>query len=550
MTKKYLKRAREQLSRRRAMQAMGSLLGTAAFGCGDAPGENGTGSSTSGDPSTGEGPGTSSTGDLTPTTGSATGDSSTSSAGDSSAGDSSAGDTSAGDTSTSDGTSTTGEPFNECGGGAQLSPQQLLASVDHIIVLVMENRSFDHFLGSRKAVEGLAIDGLVGDESNLGPDLVPVPVFVMDEFEPLDPPHDWDQCHFQFNLGENNGFVVVNENKNPGFGYQAMGYHVREHLPVTHGLADNFTVCERWFASVMGPTWPNRYFIHACDSGGGKTNFPDPFLKTLWHRCNDVGISSRIYFGDVPWVAGAFPLVPTVWGKLADDVNGFSIDALTNPNTLSRFFDDAEAGKLPNFAIIDPGFTSNDDHPSHNIQLGQILIGSIYKALAEGPAWAKTLLIITYDEHGGFYDHVAPPKTIDQRPEFTQLGFRVPSMVIGPSVRRGCVNDLQFEHCSIGATLMKRFGIVPLNERMAQARDVSSCIHPDYIADPQPGPPVPLVDVSISEILADVGHTTSQEELFLAAGVTIDEDFKRKVRDDTMQLLLRAQKLGVARLRP
>ncbi len=544
MTKKYLRMAREQLSRRRAMQAMGSLLGTAAFGCGDAPpGDGSSGTSSSGDSSggeatTGELTGSSS-GDISPTTSGATGD-----------GSSSTGDASTGESTTGSTTGTTGEPFDECGGGAQLSPEELLAGIDHIIVLVMENRSFDHYLGSRKVVEDLAIDGLVGDESNLGPDLVPVPVFVMDEFEPQDPPHEWDQCHFQFNLGENNGFVVENENKNPGFGYQAMGYHVREHLPVTYGLADNFTVCERWFAAVMGPTWPNRYYIHACDSGGGKTNFPNPFLKTLWHRCNDAGISSRIYFGDVPWVTGAFPLVPTVWGKLADDVNGFSLDALTNPNTLSRFFDDAEAGKLPNFAVIDPGFTSNDDHPSHNIQLGQILIGSIYKALAEGPAWAKTLLIITYDEHGGFYDHVAPPKTIDERPEFTQLGFRVPSLVIGPSVRRGCVNNLQFEHCSIGATLMKRFGIAALNERMAQANDVSSCIHPDYINDPQPGPPVPLVDVSISDILADVGHTTSQEELFLAAGVTINEDFKRKVRDDTMKLLLRAQNLGVARLRP
>lgn len=547
MTKKYLRMARAQLSRRRAMQAMGSLLGTAAFGCGDAASGNNDNSSSdsSGDgsegpPTTGESPGSSSS-DATTSTSGASGENSES-------GGESSGSSTGEAGSTGDGT--TGEPVDECGGGAQLTPEQLLAGIDHIIVLVMENRSFDHYLGSRKAVEGLAIDGLVGDEANPGPDLVPVPVFVMDEFEPYDPPHEWDQSHFQFNLGENNGFVVEDEKKNPGHGYQAMGYHVREHLPVTYGLADNFTVCERWFSAVMGPTWPNRYYVHACSSGGGKTNFPNPFLKTLWHRCDDAGLKSRNYFGDVPWVTGAFPLVPTVWGKLADGFQGFTLDSLTNPNTLSRFFDDAEAGDLPNFAIIDPGFTSNDDHPDHNIQLGQILIGSIYKALAESPAWKKTLLIITYDEHGGFYDHVPPPKTIDEDPEFAQLGFRVPSIVIGPSVRRGCVNDLQFEHCSIGATLMKRFGIVALNERMAQARDVSSCIHPDYIDNPQPGPPVPLVDVSISDILASVGHTTSQEELFLAAGVTIDENFKRKVRDDTMKLLLRAQKLGVARLRP
>lgn len=97
---------------------------------------------------------------------------------------------------------------------------------------------------------------------------------------------------------------------------------------------------------------------------------------------------------------------------------------------------------------------------------------------------------------------------------------------------------------------MKRFGIAPLNERMAKAADLSSCIHPDYIDNPQPGPPVPLIDASISEILADVGRSTSQEELFLAAGVALDEPFRRKVQADTLDLLMRAQRLRVARLRP
>src|SRR5690606_11201432 len=188
---------------------------------------------------------------------------------------------------------------------------------------------------------------------------------------------------------------------------------------------------------------------------------------------------------------------------------------------------DCEAGDLPNFAIIDPGFTSNDDHPSHNIQLGQILIGAIYKALSTGPAWNKTLFIITYDEHGGFYDHVPPPETDDPEPEFKQLGFRVPSLVIGPSVRKGCVNDVQFDHCSIGKTLRTPFGIAPLTQRMADANDGSSCIHPDYINDPQPAPPVPLVTASITKLLAGAGKETSQPELFAAAGVTLDENFER-----------------------
>ncbi len=526
------------------MQAMGTLLGTAAFGCGDSTsgsegsssdgGATGDGSSSGGPATTSGGPDSTTSGEVLPTTSGATGDGSSSSG--------------TGEGTTDD--ATTGAPADECAVADDLTPEQLLAGIDHIVVLVMENRSFDHYFGSLQVVEGAAVNGLTGNESNLNLDLLPVPVFVMDDFEPLDPPHEWDQSRFQFNLGENNGFVAENEKSHPGFGFQAMGYHVREHLPVLYGLADHFTLCQRWHASVMGPTWPNRYYMHACTSGGGKTNFPNPFLQTLWHRCDEAGITSRMYFSDVPWVTGAFPLIPTVWSKLADDFGGFSLKTLTNPNTLSRFFDDCEAGDLPNFTIIDPGFTSNDDHPSHNIQLGEILIGALYKALAESPVWKKTLFIITYDEHGGFYDHLPPPKTIDEDPEFEQLGFRVPALVIGPSVRRGCLSDVQFEHCSVGATLMKRFGIVPLNERMAKAADVSSCIHPDYIDDPQPGPPVPLIDASIAEILADVGRTTSQEELFLAAGVTLDEPFRRKVQADTLALLMRAQKLGVVRLRP
>ncbi len=555
MTKKYLRSARAKLSRRGALQAMGTLLGTAAFGCGDSgagsEGTSGTtdddGTSTGGSatPTTGDAPGTS-TGDDLPTTSGGSGDGTGTS---SSSGDpDTTGDGTTGDGTTSD--ETTGSPVDECAVGSDLSPEKLLEGIDHIVVLMMENRSFDHYFGSLKLVEGAAINGLTGAESNLGLDLVPVPVFNMEELEPADPPHEWDECHTQFNLGENNGFVFANEKKHPGLGEQVMGYYVRDQLPVSYGLADSYTLCERWHASVMGPTWPNRYYMHACSSDGGKTNFPKPFLKTLWHRCDEAGISSRMYFGDVPWVTGAFPLIPTLWSKLADDYQGFSFNSLKNPNTLQRFFNDCAAGDLANFTIIDPGFTSNDDHPSHNVQLGQILIGTIYKSLVESPAWNKTLLVITYDEHGGFYDHVPPPKTIDGNPDFEQLGFRVPAIVIGPTVRRGCTNGLQFEHCSIGATLMKRFGIAPLNQRMAEAADLSSCINPDYIDDPQPGPPVPLVHVSVSQILAQVGHTTSQEELFLAAGVTLDEAFRAKVQEETMRLLVHAQKLGVARLSP
>ena len=541
MTKKYLRDARATLaSRRRAVQAMGSLVGTALLGCGgsDPGGESSGGSSEGGGGSSGGEVPTTSGGDATTSGGTGIGD------------ESSTGGSSSGGEASSGGEESTGEPVDECASGSTLTPEELLAGIDHIIVLMMENRSFDHYYGSLKFIEGKAVEGLAGTETNPNLDQTDVQVFLLEEFEVQSPPHEWDECHLQFNLGENNGFVFEAEKKNPGLGAQVMGYHVREQIPVLYGLADNFTLCDRWFSSVMGPTWPNRFYLHACSANGQKDNFPEPFLETLWHRCDDAGITSRCYFTDVPWVAGAFPLVPTVWGKLGDNVDGFNLNDIQNPNSLERFFADCATGDLPNFAIIDPGFTSNDDHPAHNIQLGQILIGSIYKALAESPAWQKTLLVITYDEHGGFYDHVPPPETVDEDPEFTQLGFRVPSLVIGPTVRRGCVNATQFEHCSVGATLMRRFGLVPLNERMATAADLSSCIHPDLINDPQPGPPVPKVDVSVSEILADVGHRTSQHELFLASKTALDDQHRQRVRAATLTLLKQAEKLGVARLRP
>jgi phospholipase C len=349
---------------------------------------------------------------------------------------------------------------------------------------------------------------------------VPVPVFVMEEFEPLDPPHEWDECHQQFNLGENNGFVFENEKKHPGFGAQVMGYHIREHIPVLYGLADNFTLCERWFSLGDGADLAEPLLHARVHSGtAGKTNFPEPFLKTLWHRCDDAGITAGCYFSDVPWVAGAFPLVPTVWGKLGDNVDGFNLNDMTNPNTLTRFFDDCRPGTCRTSRSSTPASprttttrrtTSSSGRSSSARSTRRWPRARPGRRPCSSSPTTSTAASTTTSRR-------RRPSTSD--PEFKQLGFRVPSLVIGPTVRRGCVNDLQFEHCSIGATLMKRFGIAPLNERMAAGRPV--VVHPPRLHRRSAARSAGAADRrSISDILAGVGHTTSQEELFLAAGVT------------------------------
>jgi phospholipase C len=375
---------------------------------------------------------------------------------------------------------------NACTATSALTPEQLLAGIDAIVVLCMENRSFDHYLGALRLVEGRTdIDGLVGTETNPAPSGAdPVPVHLLEDFTPADPPHGWDACHEQWNEGANDGFVIAHAGASQS---DVMGYHVREHLPVLYALADASAICQRWFCSVLGPTWPNRFYLHGATSRGQQSNFPELGMRSIWDVLEDAQIDATNYYHDVAWATGGF-------GRL------------TGLAGISRFFEDAEAGNLPPFTLIDPAFFgggANDDHPDHDIRQGQALIGSVVAALGQSPQWNRCMFVLTYDEHGGFYDHVAPPapaEGAEPEAEFQRFGFRVPSLVIGPTVRRGCAIDTVYEHSSIVQTVTTRFGLEPLNARAAAAGDLSACIDPRLLDDPQPAPKVPEVVVSLKAL--------------------------------------------------
>lgn len=375
-------------------------------------------------------------------------------------------------------------PANACVTSSSMTPEQLLAHVETIVVLCMENRSFDHYLGSLKLVEGrVDIDGLVGTEVNYTANNIAVPVHQLDDFTPEDPPHGWDACHAQWNNGANDGFVKEHEGSSEA---DVMGYHVRAQLPVTYALADAGVVCNRWFAGCLGPTWPNRFYLHGATSRGIKTNVPALGYRGIFHALADANITGTNYYSDVAWATGGY-------GKL------------TGVATIEKFFEDAGAGMLPPFAIIDPAFAgggANDDHPDHDVRLGQALISTVAAAIAHSPQWDRCLLVITYDEHGGFHDHVPPPATVDANADFQRLGFRVPTIVIGPTVRRGCAIDDQLEHSSVPATVTRRHNLTPLNERASQVKDLSVCIDPSRIGNPLPPPVVPAMTVSRSAVLA------------------------------------------------
>jgi phospholipase C len=421
------------------------------------------------------------------------------------------------------------------------SPETMLAGIDTFVILMMENRSFDHYLGALQLVEGRTdVDGLTGNETNPAPGGATVPVHLLEDFTPADPPHGWDACHAQWNNGANDGFVTEHAGSSEA---DVMGYHVRTQIPVTYALADAGAICDRWFCSVMGPTWPNRFYLHGATSNGGTGNFPAFGFRSIFDALDDAGVTHRNYFHDVAWATGGY-------------------FKLSGNSGIEQFFTDAEAGDLPSVSIIDPGFFgggANDDHPDHDIRLGQALIASVVNALGASPQWNKCLLIVTYDEHGGFYDHVSPPTTTDERDEFRQLGFRVPSLVVGPTARRGQVVSTQFEHVSVLTTLTKRFGLEPLNARVTATNDLTPCLDPAYLNDPQPAPVMPPVPMSKRAVMQRIAERAALgpppgEHPELAAAIdamNLPPSLDRRDRpaEVTARFLECAAKVGAVKLR-
>lgn len=413
-----------------------------------------------------------------------------------------------------------------------LTPAELLGEINTFVVLMMENRSFDHYYGSLQLSEGRTdIDGLTGAETNPDPVGDPVSVYRLEDFTPADPPHSWDASHNQWNDGANDGFVI--EHAGPDQ-VQVMGYHERDQLPILYALADAGAVCDRWFCSLLGPTWPNRYYLHGATSNGVKSNLPLIVFDNIFDRLSTAGVSHVNYFGDIAWATGAYT-------------------KLTGLSAIENFFDDAAAGTLPQFVLIDPSFFgagANDDHPDHDIRWGQALIASVYAALAASPQWNNCLFAVTYDEHGGFHDHVSPPTTVDERKQFQRLGFRVPSVVAGPHVRIGQGVDAQFEHVSIISTLTTLHGIAPMNDRVTATNDLSPCINPDYLGNPQPPVILPPLEVSLSDVRAQPWG-----EVHRAIADRADEldlpghlDRRKETLEITERVLRRGERLGALKL--
>jgi phospholipase C len=366
-----------------------------------------------------------------------------------------------------------------------------LDALQHIVVLMMENRSFDHMLGGLKAQDP-RIDGLTGTETN--PDttgkLIPVrPVAQYQSQLYPDPGHHYPDVDLQLYRGNHNGqpsmqgFIEAyyQQRNDVEHSHNIMNYFTPEQLPVLSTLARKFAVFNGWFSSIPGPTLCNRAFAHFGTSFGNTgmgVNYLNEPISSVYERMLKAGNSAKIYYFDQPSSTLGMAFL------LKDQPRLFG--------TFEQFQADCKAGKLPQYSFLEPNYTdhgaflASDQHPDHDVQAGEDFIGTVYNLIrANQTLWESTALLIVYDEHGGIYDHVPPPACDANAPDgftdketgfkFDRLGVRVPAILVSPWVAEGTVVDGRvFEHASIPATVTNHFIGANYDPRTAREKAAST----------------------------------------------------------------------------
>ena len=339
-------------------------------------------------------------------------------------------------------------------------PPPSQSGIDHVVVVTMENRSFDHFLGWLPGADGRQAGLTYNDASGvphatapLAPDYTGCP-------HP-DPDHSYHESRVAYDNGAMDGFLRAGSND-----VYSIGYYTQPDLPFFSALAQNYLVCDRYFASILGPTFPNRLFMWGAqtDRLGDTVSFTS--IPTIFDRLAAAGVSHRYFFNNVPFLA--------LWG----------LKYATSTGLFAEFLFRAAIGALPAVSFIDPIYTvlddgtGNDDHPHADIRNGDVFLATVFHALATSPSWRKTLLVINFDEWGGFFEHVAPPRAVAPNsvdPDVVSgqvlLGFRVPTLIASPFTRNTnntpLVNHTLFDHTSVLKLIEWRWNLPPLTARDA-----------------------------------------------------------------------------------
>ena len=391
-------------------------------------------------------------------------------------------------------------PFPSLPAGTDTMPP-----IEHIVVLIMENHSYDNFLGMLPHADGFTLDrnGRPTATNPYGDGRIQHAFRMPTTCQlPAQPSQEWQASHQQYANGRLDGFVTS------ASGPVAMGYFTPDDIPFTYSVASTFGVADRWFSSVLSQTDPNRRFIIAGTAAGMtedlETNpaklaadpvpwailFAPPPGGTIYERLAQYGISYADYTAD--WPTGT-----------TAELFAVPDGALVADTPLARFFTDAAAGRLPAFSFIDEPMGNDSQENPQNVVDGEAFMAQVIHALGTSPKWEQTLLVVTWDEHGGYYDHVPPPVALapDSIPPllkpgeqaydgFNRYGFRVPAFVVSPYAKPGAVTHVVHDHTSILAMVERKWNLPAMTFRDANANDLTDFLDLGAMARRRPTFPV------------------------------------------------------------
>lgn len=402
--------------------------------------------------------------------------------------------------------------------------------IETIVVLVQENRSFDHYFGHFGKYAGRTDVEVPPSEDVTNPSRIGDVSSATHKWQRaghhcfLDTDHGWNATHTQVNAGKMDGFYETNHDikgetmPDPTMalrdGERAMWWYDDKELPYYYALAKEYGLADHYFSSLQGPTWPNRMFVFAGTSFGRTTNRNFPSLSSFKYPELDIVVLDELDKRHVDWrlySAGIAGAAVVLGAELPLRYNRDVVEPI------DAFFEDAAAGKLPPVVYVDPDFTKtgapdgNDEHPPAHLQIGQAFTKRIVDTLMKSPQWSKTALFITYDEHGGLYDHLPPPKACipdESSPvdannakvdgAFDAYGVRVPLIVVSPYAKKGFVAHGVYDHSSILRFIQAKHRLPALTNRDANALAPMEFF--DFAAPPRLAiPPLPEANVDPGE---------------------------------------------------
>ncbi|MEO7296991.1 MAG: alkaline phosphatase family protein [Verrucomicrobiota bacterium] len=352
-------------------------------------------------------------------------------------------------------------------------PTPKRSGIEHIVVVMMENRSFDHFLGWMPNANGQQAGLVYSDSAGVSHSTYPLAPDYQGCDHP-DPDHSYEGGRIEFNNGACDGWLRAGANDE-----YAIGYYTQSDLAFLGNAAPAWTTCDAYFSAIMSGTYSNRIYQHAAQTDRlDNSILPFSTLPTIWDRLAEHSISAKYYFSDFPFLA--------LWGTKYLGIS----------RGISEFYAACATGTLPHVSFVEPRFLgeaqgiSGDDHPHSDIRNGEAFLNSVYNAVTSSPNWANTVMVLNFDEWGGFFDHV-PPTRAPIPPADAALGsdglrgFRVPALVISPWSRRSTVAHGLYDHTSVLKMIEWRWNLRPLTIRDARANNLAEVLdfaHPNLNA--------------------------------------------------------------------